>query len=54
MYDTDFPEYGHQCELNTPWRGYTRGTIIGRSGNHFVVELSSGAHIHVYDDEISF
>ena len=24
----DFPEYGRQCELNTPWRGYHRGTIV--------------------------
>ena len=22
MNDTDFPEYGRQCELLTPWRGY--------------------------------
>lgn len=21
MNDTDFPEYGRQCELITPWRG---------------------------------
>lgn len=28
MNDTDFPEYGRQCELLTPWRGYHRGTIV--------------------------
>lgn len=22
----DFPEYGRECELITPWRGYHRGT----------------------------
>ena len=31
MYETDFPEYGQQCELVTPWRGYHRGTIVGRT-----------------------
>ena len=25
MEDTDFPEYGRQCELKEPWRGYHRG-----------------------------
>jgi hypothetical protein len=30
MYDTntDFPEYGRQCDLKEPWRGYRRGTIV--------------------------
>lgn len=23
MNNTDFPEYGRQCELNTPWRSTT-------------------------------
>ena len=54
MFDIDFPEYGRQCELNTPWRGYARGTIVGRSEYRFIVEFSSGAQIEVYDDEISF
>lgn len=53
-YDTDFPECGHQVDLVNPWRGYSRGTIVGRSGCRFVVELSSGAQIHVYDDEVTF
>ena len=29
MEDTNFPEYGQQCELKEPWRGYHRGTIVG-------------------------
>lgn len=33
MNDTDFPEYGRQCELLTPWRGYHRGeaTTVAQS-----------------------
>ncbi len=30
MDETDFPEYGRQCEMLTPWRGYHRGTIVPR------------------------
>lgn len=51
MYETDFPEYGRQCEL---WRGYHRGTIVGRTARGFVVQFSSGAEIDVYEDEIVF
>ncbi len=54
MEDTDFPEYGRQCELNEPWRGYHRGTIVGRNGYRYIVEFSSGARIEVYEDEIEF
>ena len=54
MEDTDFPEYGRQCELKEPWRGYHRGTITGRNGYRFIIELSSGARIELYDDEIEF
>lgn len=54
MDDTDFPEYGRQCELITPWRGYHRGTIIARTTRGFVVQFSSGAEIEVYEDEIEF
>lgn len=25
---TDFPEYGRQCDLIKPWRGYRRATIV--------------------------
>lgn len=38
MNDTDFPEYGRQCELLTPWRGYHRGTIVGLNGYRFIIE----------------
>ena len=48
----DFPEYGRQCELITPWRGYHRGTIVALSEHGFVVQFSSGAEIDVYKDEI--
>lgn len=54
MNDTDFSEYGRQCELITPWRGYHRGTIIAQTARGFIVQLSSGAEIEVYEDEIEF
>lgn len=54
MNDTDFPEYGRQCELLTPWRGYHRGTIVGLNGYRFIIEVSSGARIELYEDEIDF
>lgn len=49
---TDFPEYGKQCDLIRPWRGYRRGTIVGLNGYRFIIELSSGTRIELYDDEI--
>lgn len=49
---TDFPEYGKQCDIITPWRGYRRGTVVGRNGYRFIIELTSGARIELYDDEI--
>jgi hypothetical protein len=52
MNDTDFPEYGRQCELLTPWRGYHRGTVVGLNGYRFIIEVSSGARIELYEDEI--
>lgn len=52
MNDTDFPEYGRQCELITPWRGYHRSTIIARTTRGFVVQFNSGAEVEVYEDEI--
>lgn len=52
--DTDFPEYGRQVNLNEAWRGYTRGTIIGRNGYRFVIQLSSGATIDLYEDEFEY
>ncbi|MCH5228183.1 MAG: glyoxalase [Muribaculaceae bacterium] len=48
----DFPEYGRQVELTTPWRGYRRGTITEKTAKGFIVHLSSGAEIEVYADEI--
>lgn len=54
MNDTDFPEYGRQCELITSWRGYHRGTIIAQTARGFIVQFSSGAEIKVYEDEIEF
>lgn len=54
MFETDFPEYGWQCELIKPWCGYHRGTIVGRTVRGFVVQFSSGAEIDVYEDEIEF
>lgn len=54
MYETDFPEYGQQCELVTSWRGYHRGTIVGRTAKGFIVQFCSGAEIEVYDNEIEF
>ena len=54
MYDTDFPEYGRQCELLAPWRGYHRGTIVGLNSYRFIIEVSSGASIELYEDEIEF
>lgn len=29
MEDTDFPEYGRQCELKEPWRGYRCMSMLG-------------------------
>lgn len=46
--------YGRQCELLTPWRGYHRGTIVGMNGYRYIVQFSSGAEIEVYEDEIEF
>lgn len=50
----DFPEYGRQVELLTPWRGYHRGTITAKTPKGFIVQFSSGAEIEVYEDEIEF
>lgn len=52
--DTNFPEYGKQVELKESWRGYHRGTIIGRNGYRFIIQFSSGATIDLYDDEFEF
>lgn len=49
-----FPELGRQCTLLTPWKGYDRATIVGLNGYRFVVQVSSGAELEVYPDEIEF
>lgn len=54
MEETNFPEYGRQCELLYPWRGYTRGTIIRKIQYGFIIQFSSGAEIEVDEDEIKF
>lgn len=54
MDETDFPEYGRQCEMLKPWRGYRRGTIVTKTARGFVVQFNSGAEIEVYEDEIEF
>ena len=50
----DFPEYGRQVELKEKWRGYQRATIIDKTPRGFLVKVSSGAEIEVYEDEIEF
>lgn len=41
-----------ECDLIEPWRGYRRGTIVRQTPKGFVVQLSSGAEIDVYPDEM--
>lgn len=50
----DFPEYGRHCYLITSWKGYRSATIVGRTDRGFVVQVSSGAELDVYPDEIEF
>lgn len=45
---------GASCELLTPWRGYTYATVIEDYGNQLLVQVSSGAEITVYRDEVDF
>ena len=53
-YNTEFREYGWQCELIHPYRGHHRGTIIGQEGQQFAVQFSSGLVKLFYADEIYF
>ena len=55
MNNTDFPEYGRQCELNE-LHGVdtTAPRWWERNGYRFIIEFSSGATIEVYPDEITF
>lgn len=50
----NFPEYGKQCELYTPYRGYHRGTIVGKFGGRYIVQFSSGLEEYFDIDEIYF
>ena len=52
--DIYLPEYGKQVELIEPVRGYYYAQIIGRNGNRFIVQFSSGMTTEVYPDEINF
>ena len=54
MYGVDFPEFGKQCQLKEPWRGYRSGTIVATTQRGFIVQLSSGAELELYEDEIEF
>lgn len=49
---TDFPEYGRECELIRPWRGYRHGIVVALTDTGFIVRLTSGAEIEVHGDEI--
>lgn len=51
---TDFPEYGRHCFLITPWKGYRSTTIVAKTVRGYVVQVSSGAELDVYPDEIEF
>lgn len=56
MYDYDnreeFEDYGKYCWLLTPWKGYRSATIVGQTDKGYIVQVSSGAEIVVYPDEI--
>ena len=45
---------GKRCTLTESYRGYTEGEVIGVYGCQLLVQLSSGAEIMVYRDEIIF
>lgn len=51
-YRDDFEEYGKTCYLLVPWKGYRAATIVARTTKGFIVQVSSGAEIEVYPDEI--
>lgn len=51
-YRDGFEEYGKTCYLLTPWKGYRAATIVAQTGKGFIVQVSSGAEIEVYPDEI--
>lgn len=48
----NFKEYGKHCYLLTPWKGYRSATIVAQTDRGFIVQVSSGAELEVYPDEI--
>lgn len=48
----DFKEYGKHCWLLTPWKGYRSATVVAQTDRGFIVQVSSGAELEVYPDEI--
>ena len=48
----EFEDYGKHCWLLTPWKGYRSATIVGQTDKGYIVQVSSGAEIVVYPDEI--
>ena len=44
-------EYGRECELVRPWRGYCHGIVVALTDTGFIVRLTSGVEIEVYGDE---
>lgn len=52
MENTDFKNYGKQCWLLTPWKGYRSAVIVAQTDKGYIIQVSSGAEIEVFDDEI--
>lgn len=51
-YRDDFEGNGKHCWLLNPWKGYRLATIVGQTDKGYIVQVSSGAEIEVYLDEI--
>ena len=45
-------EIGDQVSLIEPWRGYRHAEVIGFEGVRLILELTSGATIRAYADEV--
>ena len=54
MYDYESDIIGASVELETLWRGYRSATVIEDYGCQLLVQVSSGAEITVYLDEVRF
>ena len=48
------PNTGSNASMVTPWCGYHRGTIVGRTVKGFYRAVQQRSGIEVYDDEIEF